>query len=33
MNPETKRFSLGTAQPEAVLEEVGFLSDDMSADG
>lgn len=33
MSPETQVIFLGTAQSEAVLEEVGFLSDGMSADG
>lgn len=31
--PRNQAIFLGTAQSEAVLEEVGFLSDDLSADG
>lgn len=33
VSPETQVIFLGTAQSEAVLEEVGFLSDAVSADG
>lgn len=31
--PRNQVIFLGTTQTKAVLEEVGFLSDDMSADG